>query len=113
MAGVGLGVVVAIVEGGVVAVSCASMTGAGGVGFFGASVTAGVVVGLFETGAGIGLGVFGSFAAVVAVIGAGAFGAALVTGLVAGLIASVEISARRTTAAVVSLFMIDAIISVA
>lgn len=113
MAGAGLGAVVAMGEGGVIGVSCASMAGAVGVGFFGASVTADVVVGVVETGAVIELGVFGAFAAVVAVIGAVAFSAALLTGPVAGLIASAEISARTATAAIVNLFVIDAIISVA
>jgi hypothetical protein len=108
--------VVAVVERGVVTVSCASVTGADGVGLLGASVTAGRFVGLLDTGSAIGLGVFVTFAAVVGVvaaIGAGAFDVACVPGSDEKLIASVEISARRTPAAVVSLFMIEAIISVA
>jgi len=90
----------------------------GGVAVFCVSVTTAALFGLFDTGAATGLGAFVSFVvvvvvAVVAVTGAGASGVAVVTGSVAGLMASVEICARRATAAVVSLFMIDAIISVA
>ena len=88
----------------------------GGVAVFCVSVTTAALFGLFDTGAATGLGAFVSFVVVVAVVavtGAGASGVAVVTGSVAGLMASVEICARRATAAVVSLFMIDAIISVA
>jgi hypothetical protein len=117
--------VVTVVEGGVEAVFRASVTGAKGVGFIGVSVTAARFVGLLDTGPATGPGVFVTFAAVVGTIavvvvvvvvlaiGAGAFDVAGVTGPDAGLIASVEISARRTPAAVVSLFMTDAIISAA
>lgn len=115
----------AIVDGGAAGVSCASVTGAEGVVFFDAGVTAGGFVGLLDIGPATTVGVFVTFAAVVgavaivggvtvvSAIGAGAFDVAGVAGSDEKLIASVEISVRRTPAATVSLFMIDAIISVA
>jgi hypothetical protein len=127
MTGAGLCAVVAFVGGGVVAVFCASVMGAWGGDLSAAgattgpcaTVTLGPAVGLFGSGAAIRLGAFVSFDVVVAVIavgavtGGGAIDVAVVTGLAAGLIVSVEISARKAAAAVVNLFMIDAIISVA
>ena len=127
MTGAAIGAVVAFVGGGVVAVFCASVTGAGGNALCGAgavtgpcaNVRAGPVVALFGAGVATGLGALVSFAVVVpaiavcAIAGGGAIDAAVVTGLAAGLIVSVEISARKATAALVNLLMIDAIISVA
>jgi len=116
--GAGFDVFVEPVNAGV-AVFCVSVTGAGGSELFAVCVTIAALVGLFNTGPATELDPFVSFVsfavvvAVVTVIGAGAFGVALVTGPVAGLITSVEICARRTETAVVSLVMIDAIISVA
>jgi len=119
--GAGFDVFVEPVNAGV-AVFCVSVTGAGGSELFAVCVTIAALVGLFNTGPATELDPFVSFVsfvsfavvvAVVTVIGAGASGAALVTGSVAGLITSVEICARRTETAVVSLVMIDAIISVA
>src|SRR5471030_2969124 len=121
-----IGTVVAFVDGDVVAVFCASVTGAGGGVLCGAgaatglcaSVTTDPVLTFFGARATRGLGAFVSFAVVVAVVAAGAVAGdgaidvAVVTGPAAGLIASVEISARKATAAVVNLLMIDAIISV-
>ena len=115
MTGAGFDVYVEPVRGGIV-VFCVSVMGAAGNELFCVSVTTAALFGLFDTGAATGLGAFVSFVVVVAVVavtGAGASGVAVVTGSVAGLMASVEICARRDTAAVVSLFMIDAIISVA
>ena len=126
MTGAGLGAVAAFVDGDVMAVFCASVTGARGGDLSGAgaaigvcaSVTTGPVAVLFDSGAATGLGAFVSFAVVASLVtvgadaGGGAIDVSVVTGLAVRLMASVEISARKATAAVVNLFAIDANISV-
>src|SRR5471030_2509241 len=126
-AGLGaIGAVVAFVDGGVVPEFCASVTGVGGGVLCGAgaatglcaSVTTDPVLTFFGARAARGLGALVSFAVVVAAVavcavaGGGAIDVAVATGPAAGLIVSVDISARKATAAVVNLLMIDAIISV-
>src|SRR5471032_2259434 len=104
--GAGFDVFAGLANGGVAAF-CATVTGAGGGELSAVSVTTAALVGLFDTGAAIGLGAFVSSAvvvavvAVVAVIGAGAFGVACVTGPVFRLIANVEICARSAAMVVV------------